>query len=306
MRLSIITLPYNTAGRGTGGGAGPARLLADGLADDLRAAGHELAPVLEIAMSPEEEVAYGGWHRVGVANGHLARAVADAVAKDDFALGLLADCNGVLGMLGGLTAGTDRAWPRRVGLVWVDAHGDYNTPETSPSGMLGGMPVAVAAGKCLHELRRQSGLRVPLSSPDIIMAGLRDVDPAERLMIDNDGLVELSLEDMVEGTERLHWAMRHLSKREDLIYIHIDLDILNPDLAPAAGLPCAGGISGHQLGEALARMVAYPKVGALAFVSYNAERDQDGHTGREVAAAILGAAAGLRTRAELGEGGMSR
>lgn len=55
-------------------------------------------------------------------------------------------------------------WRRRSGLVYVDAHGDYNTPETSPSGMLGGMPAAVAAGKCLHRLRYQNMLREPAST----------------------------------------------------------------------------------------------------------------------------------------------
>ncbi|MDP2858429.1 MAG: arginase family protein, partial [Bacillota bacterium] len=91
----------------------------------------------------------------------------------------------------------------------------------------------------------------------------------------------------------LHWAMRHLSEREDLIYVHIDLDILDPDLAPAAGLPAKGGISGRALGDALATILSYPKAQALAFVSYYAARDADGRTLKEVLDAILGAAAGL-------------
>lgn len=295
MKLHLVTLPYNVAGRGGGGASGPERLLADGLAEQLQAQGHQLVGLERVELPPAEEQQYGGWNRVALANGHLAETVARAAGNGSFVLGLLADCNGVLGMLGGLTRGGATQWPRRVGLVWIDAHGDYNTPETSPSGMLGGMPVAIAAGKCLHTLRRRSGLRFPLGNPDIVMAGLRDVDAEEQAMLDQDEIVQLSLEDLVKGTPKLHWVMRNLSERQDSIYAHIDLDILDPELAPAAGLPTAGGVSGQSLGQSLAQIVAYPKVAALAFVSYNADRDLDGRTGREVMAAILGATAGLPT-----------
>jgi arginase len=292
MKVSLVTLAYNVQGKGHGGGGGPEALLRSGVVDRLVEQGHEVTAVRDVQLTEAEERSYGGWNRVGVANGHLANLVAEARAGGDFVLGLLADCNGVLGMLGGLTRGPEQEWPRRVGLVWIDAHGDYNTPETSPSGMLGGMPVAVAAGKCLHALRLQSGLPVPLQSPDVVMAGLRDLDASERAAIEGDGLICLSLEDLTSGSERLHWAMRNLSEREDIIYVHIDLDILDPDLAPAAGLPCKGGISGKELGAALATLLKYPKVQALAFVSYYAARDDDGRTLREVMDAILGATAG--------------
>ncbi len=293
MRIAVVTLPYNTQGRDRGGGAGPAALLAAGIAEDIAGQGHSVAGVRTVEMTPHEEQSYGAWQRVGTANGHLADLVAEAGAGGAFVLGLLADCNSVLGMLGGLTRTADESWPRRVGLVWIDAHGDYNTPETSPSGMLGGMPVATACGKCLAGLRRQSGLRVPLQAPDVLMVGLRDLDPPERVAIEADGIVTLDAADLVEGSERLHRAMRHLSRREDLVYVHVDLDILDPEVAPAAGLPAKGGVSGAQLGQGLAELMAYPRVGALALVSYSPDRDPDGGTLQQVLAAIRGATAGL-------------
>jgi arginase len=159
--------------------------------------------------------------------------------------------------------------------------------------MLGGMPVATAAGKCLHGLRVASGLGIPLQAPDIVMAGLRDLDPPEQAAIEADGLAQVTVDDMVACSDRMRSAMEYLSLREDVIYVHIDLDILDPAVAPAAGLPSVGGIDGRQLGEALANLVRYPKVGALAFVSYDPGRDKDGGTGREVMAGILGATAAL-------------
>lgn len=295
MKLALVNLSYNTQGKGSGGASGPAALIRAGLVDRLEEQGHAGICVHEVKLSPEEEAQYGGWNRVGVAGGHLADIVSNAVQKDAFVLGLLADCNGVLGMLGGLQGGGE-GWPRRVGLVWIDAHGDYNTPETSPSGMLGGMPVAVASGKALHRLRKMNKLLFPLQPPDILMAGMRDLDDLERQMIEGDGLQVICEQDMIECNERMHEGMRRLSARQDLIYVHVDLDILDPESAPAAGLPSPGGLTGKQLGRALAEMLAYPKVLALAIVSYNAEADKDGRTLREVLCSITDATQGLKRR----------
>lgn len=157
--------------------------------------------------------------------------------------------------------------------------------------MLGGMPVAVACSKCLTRLRKQSGLRIPLQQPDLFMVGLRDVDEAEAHALDEDGIVTLGLQDMISGSSRLEWAMDNLGAREDLIYVHV-LDILDQDLAPAAGLSTPGGISGEKLGEGLHRLLAYPRVETLGFVSYKADRDETGETLAQVKKAILRATGG--------------
>lgn len=293
MRLSVVTQPYNTQGKYLGGGAGPTALLATGLIAHLQAQGHLVRGPHEVSLSAAAEARYGNWLRVGTANGCLADEVSAAATAGDFVLGLMADCNSVLGVLGGLARSREPAWPRRVGLVWIDAHADYNTPETSPSGMLGGMPVATACGRCLHTLREQSGLRVPLQAPDLLMVGLRDVDPPEQEALAAAQVTCLTAEDLIAGSERLAHAMRRLCAREDVVYVHVDLDILDPGVAPAAGLPAPGGITGAQLGAGLAGLLAYPKVGALALVSYSPDRDPDGGTRREVLQAILTGTAGL-------------
>jgi arginase len=293
LEISVVCLPYNVEGKGTSGGSGPQALVAGGLLDEIRNQGHIVAGIHTVSMGEAEEKQYGGWNRVGLAGKHLCSLVGTLRKDDHFVLGLLADCNGVLGMLGGLQnpAGSDD--PVRVGLVYIDAHGDYNTPETSPSGMLGGMPVAVAAGKALHRLRLQNGLRYPLQSPDIKMVGMRDLDDLEREAIVGDGLEIIREKDLIEKNAEIARIMDKLSAREDVIYIHIDLDILDPSVAPAAGLPSSGGLTGKQLGEALKMMMAYPKVKALAAVSYRADADHDKATMKEVMQVILGGTAGL-------------
>jgi len=289
LKIAIVILTYSVLGKEQAGGSGPDALLRAGLVERLKDAGHEIAYVRRVQLQEAEERQYGGWNRVGIAGGQLASLVADARREGAFVLGLLADCNGVLGVLGGLQRGEREIRPRRVGLVWVDAHGDYNTPETSPSGMLGGMPVAVAAGKALPRLRNQNQLRVPLQSPDIVMAGLRDLDELERRSLEADGVEVLRERDLIEKSPELHDAMSYLAAREDVVYVHVDLDILDPGCAPAAGLPSPGGLTGVQLGQALRTMLAYPKVEALSLVSFRADADHDGRTLREVLDAIAGA-----------------
>ncbi len=292
MEIRILKLPYNAHGKGKGGAAGPDALVQSGLLEEMRAQGH-LVDVGSVELTPAEEASYGGWQRVGLANGHLADLVAEARLQNRFVVGLLSDCNGVLGMLGGLQRSDHPSWPERVGLVWIDAHGDYNTPETSPSGMLGGMPVAVAAGKALSRLRQASQLKLPLQSPDIIMAGLRDLDPAEREQIEQDGLTTHSETELIAVSPAFRESVTRLAAREDLIYVHVDLDILDPEVAPAAGLPSKGGLTGEQLGGVLAWLLAQPKAAALAFVSYRAEDDSDGGTLAQVRRALLMATAAL-------------
>ncbi len=285
MKIQVLTLPYNVQGKGIGGASGPAALLEAGLASQLLNQGHEVPAPLTVALPPEEEAQYGGWNRVGLAGGRLADLVSRAGGEASFVLGLLADCNGVLGMLGGLQLSTSGG--RRVGLVYVDAHGDYNTPETSLSGMLGGMPVAVAAGKCLHRLRIRNHLDPPLHPQDIVMMGLRDLDPLERQAVVEDGLVTLTEQDLITCSPAMHRAVVSLSARVEAVCIHVDLDILDPSVAPAAGLPSPGGLTGGQLGRALKAMIGYPKVAALSLVSYRADRDEDKRTLGEVMCAIL-------------------
>ncbi|MFO7942596.1 MAG: arginase family protein [Bacillota bacterium] len=290
MQILPITHTYTTAGRGRGGGTGPPVLLQRGVLTRLRELGHRVAEPEEVIFSGEAQ-ALGGWDLVAGAGG----ALRDTVVKmrrsepEGLILGLLADCNALLGMLGGLQTPVDGSWPRRVGLAFLDAHADYNTPDSSPSGMLGGMPVAVAAGKSLASHRLRADLRYPLQAPDIVMAGLRDTDEGEARAIRSDGIFTLTSEDLEDPDEAASRIMDPLVARQDCIYIHVDLDILDPRAAPAAGLPTPGGISGEHLGRLLRAMLAYPRVAALSVVSYRGEDDEDGRTAREVEGALLGA-----------------
>jgi arginase len=208
---------------------GPDALERGGLQESLAKLGCDMAPPRNARLSPEEEKAYGAWQRMGLANGHLGKMVADSLKEGRFPVGLLANCNGLMGMLAGLQHSGAGSRPLKVGLVWIDAHADFNTPETTLSGMLGGMPVAVSAGLCLTRLRLQSGLDPSLPFSYIVMAGVRDVDPLEQELLDRHRIEMIPVTDLRQPFQKVHEQMKRLSDLADLIYVHIDMDVLDPN-----------------------------------------------------------------------------
>jgi arginase len=153
----------------------------------LREQGHAVAGPFHVRLTPEEEAAYGAWNQIGFANAHLARLVSDAVTAQAFPLLLESNCYAAISALAGLQQSAGLPSPR-LGMIWIDAHGDCNTPETTLSGMLSGMPVAIATGLCLDRLRRQAGLDPPIDPRDVVMVGVRANEPLEQELIDQSGI----------------------------------------------------------------------------------------------------------------------
>jgi len=205
---------------------------------------------------------------MGLASNHLSRTVAPLIREKIFVLGLLGNCNSLSGMLAGLQNSADPKKSPAIGLLWLDAHGDFNTPETTLSGWLGGMPVAVAAGKCLHRLRKQSGLDPPLSTQNIIMMGLRDVDPLEKELIRDSSITTLSTRQIKEKNRIITKSLDQLANRVDMIYAHIDLDVLDAAYIPGHNFEVTGGLTPSQLSETLEIMMKYKKIKALGIASF--------------------------------------
>ncbi|MGH8549380.1 MAG: arginase family protein [Methylococcales bacterium] len=295
MRFSVITLPYHVDGWDAGTEAGPEALLDAGLIDRLRAQGHEITGPQHVQLRPEEEKAYGAWNRIGLANAHLARLVCEARRARYFPLLLESNCYAAVGVLAGLQRSGEPTSPR-IGLVWIDAHGDFNTPETTPSGMLSGMPVAIATGLCLHGLRRQAGLDPPISPSDVVMVSVRATDPQEQELIDRYGIEVVPTADIRSGCDRLRAAMRRLSDRVDLIYIHFDVDALDESEVASMWLSEPDGPMRTELAAALKIASAYPRVAAFGISDINPAEDVEGQMLESAMTVIQGAIEGLAGR----------
>jgi arginase len=252
--------------------------------------------VASVELTPSEKDSYGVWQRIAMADGHLGRGVAPMVRDGEFVVGLLGNCISSWGMLAGLqNSGTSDA-PRKVGLIWIDAHGDFNTPETTLSGWLGGMPVSVASGQSLARLRSTTGLSVPVATGDIVQMGLRDVDPLEQILIDESDITVVSPGDMVGRSNAMRTAVERLSERVDVIYLHVDLDILDAAAIPGSFFETQDGPTASEVAETLRDLIAYPKVQALGIASFPTAEDGRETSMRSTLTLIRAAFEGLRER----------
>jgi arginase len=293
---------------------GPAIMEGSGLLDRLANLGCDVAKVSTVKLTPEEEKEYGEWNQDALESKHLGRLIAENRAGEYFTIGLLANCTDLLGMLAGLQhlkpgqkPGTDSrslqsvglagTKPLRVGLVWIDAHADFNTPETTLSGMLGGMPVAIAAGMCLTRLRMKAGLDPALPTKYIVMAGLRDVDPLEQELLDRSQCEYLSVEDIRNLSAKINHQMERLSRLTEIIYVHIDMDVLDPSEVSGHPLTAPEGPNSHELAAALEVMFQHEKAGAMGIASMPfGERDKEGLSLQAAYRLIEGAIKGVKKR----------
>jgi arginase len=275
----------------------PDYLESGGLSKILEGQGCRLRPISTVALAPEEQKAYGEWNRLGLANGRLAQIVASEVKEGAFPVGLLANCSALMGMLGGLQRSGPPSRPLRVGLVFIDAHGDFNTPETTLSGMLGGMPVAISAGLCLTRLRLKSGLDPALPERHIVLAGARDLDPLEQDLLDRSAVQRLSVEDIKTRSASIDRQMKRLASLTDVIYVHVDMDVLDPTEVSGHPLAVPGGPTSLELAAALTEMFRHEKAAAFGVASTpSGDRDRDGRSRQAAYNLILGALKGMQQR----------
>lgn len=293
MKLTLITFPYSTDAD-SNAAKGPDALLQGGVPKALIDAGHDVADPVRVELADSEKTAYGAWNRIGLANGRLAAIVAKAIEAQSVPLILESNCYAALGVLAGLL--TSGASPNRIGMVWIDAHGDCNTPETTLSGMLSGMPVAVATGQCLHRLRQAAGLDLPIDPANIVMVCVRANDPLEQELIERLGIERVPVADIKRDCRQLRAAMARLSRSADAIYVHFDIDALDQSELASTRLAEPGGPARAEMAAALELALAHPEVKAWGVSDFNPERDVEGRALQAILEAIRGGALGIARR----------
>ena len=179
---------------------------------------------------------------------------------------LAGDDTAAIGAVAGLqqAAGAGAA----IGVVWLDAHGDFNTPETSYSGILAGMPVAILAGLAGPLWRGAAHLDAPIPTDRILIAGARDLDEKEANLIRSTDVRLLTTDDIRTGAG-MATAVRRLAASCELIYLHVDLDILDPSLVPSASTPSATGLSVAEAASAMATVLSTGLVAAAGIAGLN-------------------------------------
>jgi arginase len=178
-------------------------------------------------------------------------------AQDCLVVVLAGNCNSCLGTLAAL---------EHPGIIWFDAHGDFNTPETTISGALEGMSLAIATGHCHPELMSQ-----PVPEENVVLAATRSLDPLEEARLRASKIKLASLDELPEVVDAL-------ARRVTNIYLHLDLDVLDPSISPGVNFSAPGGIFADQLFDAVKQVMATGKLRAAAIVNFNPDRDHDNRT----------------------------
>ena len=297
VKIDVIKNPYGGSRNTPELSTNPDYIHAAGLERLIVEWGGELIrPVQDIRLSAEQERQYGEWNRMALANANFAEVVREGLQDNLITVGLEANCNDLLGMLSGLKYDSDGN-ARRVGLVFYDSHGDFNIPETTLSGMLGGMPVAVAAGHALHNLRQTTGLTEPLPMSAIMWGGVRDLDPLEADRFLEYEVRQVSVRDIREISANFRQQFAALADEVDVVYVHVDMDVLEPDEVPGHPLTVADGPSSKDLAAAISVMFENPKTVALGIASTPSfNRDRDGVSRQAALNLIEGAIKGAQAR----------
>jgi arginase len=206
-------------------------------------------------------------------NGDLAAAVREARGRGELPIVVAGSCDASMGVVGGLPH-------ERTGVVWIDAHGDFNTPESTTSGFFGGMSVAVLTGECYRAVWAEVGDSTPIPENRVVLVGIRDLSPeAER-----ERLGRSAVEVVPPGGD-VDDAIGRLLERVDDVYLHVDLDGLDPELAPGiVDPPVPGGLTLEEL-ERIIRALS-GRIAAASITTFVPERDRDERTLEAVLRAI--------------------
>lgn len=275
--LRLILSPYHDGLERVDRGRGPDRLVealdGSGVAASLR------RPV-SVEVVPPPDAASPEAARLFALNRRLATRVRSAVADGAFPLVLAGDCNSCLGTVAG--CGIDG-----LGVVWFDAHADFDSPEESRSGSLDEMGLAILTGRGWQALREAALGLAPLAEDAVVLAGVRDVSSEQRDRLRRSRVRVLAGNGFSEAD--VSAALAHLALRTRRVYLHVDLDALDPGEGIANRYSAPDGLNSAQLLSMIGRLFDRFDVAAAALTAYDPDSDTDGRmatTATRVLAAV--------------------
>ena len=259
MRVRLVDVPYDCGQFDVRMGAGPAFLIARGLEESLSRAGHDVRTD-PVRLAPRFHTE---WDALVALQGQIAAAVRSAKAADERALVLSGNCGPAA--LGAVAARGSRS----TAVCWFDAHGDFNTPETSPSGFVDGMALAIATGRCWHAAAPRLEAFDPVPEEHVVQVGVRSTDPDEEDRLERSRITRLGAGD----GDRLSGFLQQLPEVTAL-YLHVDVDVIDSADLHANSYAGAGGLSVDQL-IALFRIAArHLPVAAVSLTALDPECDE--------------------------------
>ena len=291
--VEIVGVPMDLGGNRRGVDMGPSAIRYAGIRDRIASLGYTVRDRGNVNVADRDQ--NGRPERSG-ANAHhvneivrVAEELATVVADIERAGAIPVVLGGDHSMSMGTLAGIARAGKRR-GVIWMDAHGDSNTPRTSPSGNVHGMPYAVALG--LADDPFPTPLRGSVDGKACALIGLRSVDEGEKENIKAAGVTPITMADIDRlGMSGAMEKAIAVASKGDGIHLSLDMDAIDPDEAPGVGTPVRGGLTYREAHLAMEMLAASGKLRSLEIAEVNPILDQGNRTAAlavELVASALG------------------
>ena len=261
MIVHIIGVPMDLGSGRRGVDMGPSAIRIAGLAPRLTDLGHRVVDEGDIVIKNMEEIKVGNeraryLQEIARASAVISRKVERIKGLGHFPLVLGGDHSIAIGTISGV-AGFARAQGKKVGVIWIDAHGDINTPETSPSGNIHGMPLAVLIGHGAPELTAIGGSGPKVDPRNVALVGIRSLDAGEKKRLKETGIRVHTMADIDKhGVDQvIKKAVSQATDGTDFVHVSLDLDAVDPTVARGVGTPVKGGLDyreAHLLMESIA------------------------------------------------------
>jgi arginase len=291
MQIRVIGVPMDLGADRRGVDIGVSAIRYAGLHERLRALGYSVKDIgnLHVPLPeshPEGHPRAKYLEQIIQVAGELVAAVDQALAEGDFPLVLGGDHSIALGSISGVAG-----FYGEIGVLWIDAHGDFNTDETTPSGNVHGMVLAALAGLG-HERLARFGGRAPKVDPQhIAIVGVRDLDPGERELLRANHIHVYTMTDIDRRgiSSVMEEAIAVAGRDGRRIHLSLDLDALDPSEAPGVGTPVRGGLSYREAHLSMELLAASGRLCSMDVVEVNPILDRENATASLAVGLVLSA-----------------
>ncbi len=283
-KIRIIGVPMDLGASRRGVDMGPSALRAAGLQARIKQLGHQVEDIGNISVKQPEELSYGEKRakyigEITDACKDLGAAVLKSLEEGYLPVVLGGDHSIAAGSISGVAAHF-RKEKKSIGCIWLDAHSDMNTPETSPSGNVHGMPLSAIMGYGTGELDELFGFKPKIEPQNVVLVGVRDLDTHEKKFIKKLGVKAFTMREIDERGMRevMSDALKYAMDDTDGIAVSLDMDFVDPSDAPGVGTPVRGGVTYREAHLAMEMIADSESMVSMEIVEINPIIDEHNRT----------------------------
>ncbi|HUI73435.1 MAG TPA: arginase [Candidatus Acidoferrum sp.] len=296
-KIRIIGVPMDLGASRRGVDMGPSALRVAGLQARIKQLGHTVEDIGNLEVRQPEEMQVGEkrakyLQEIAETCQDISKSVEKSLEEGYLPLVLGGDHSIAAGVAAGVASHFRKA-KKQIGYVWLDAHGDMNTPETSPSGNIHGMPLATIMGYGAPELVELGGFKPKAEPGNIVIVGARDLDAPERKIAKKSGVHVLTMRDIDERGMRevMSEALKYAMDDTEGVAVSLDMDFVDPSDAPGVGTPVRGGVTYREAHLAMEMIADSEAMASFEIVEINPVIDEHNRTallGVELVLSVLG------------------